>query len=70
MTDISAWDEDSPVRAYFVGLDDASDYEACDPASYGYHQGEQLSSYVEAYGDGMDINLKYENGVCPEYLRG
>ena len=67
--DKNSYSDDSDVRAYMNGIYDACDYDACNPNSYNY-EGDQYSSYVEGYGDGMDINMNHQGGICPDDLRG
>lgn len=57
------------IRAYYRGLDDACEWNACNPK---YHeiQYELTHDYVNGYSDGMGINLECHNGICPEEFRG
>lgn len=56
----------SNINAYLNGFEDARSYRTCNPVR---ENADEVSQYTEGYRDGMEINLKYEGGICPEFLR-
>ncbi len=56
----------SDTSAYAQGFWDARDYDACNPDNYGFTEESENQSYVEGYGDGMDVNISFEKGVSQQ----
>lgn len=48
--------------AYLEGWQDARNYDGCLPGIY--ESDEESARYIEGYGDGMDVNLHYDNGIA------
>ena len=54
----------SQLAAYIQGLSDATDYNAYNPDTYSCIDDDEIQGYKDGYGDGMDLNMSHENGVC------
>lgn len=59
----------SDSNAYLEGFQDARNYEPCEPEILYDNKGE-IEGYQMGYGDGIEVCLATEGGICPDELRG